>query len=84
MVILSEGVLRHFILGPQGFEHAGVFVRIDLDKVSLMQAKLQSMLTDGEGLGKCLEWNGHSSLRPCFGHSNVFMKNGGMEDPEVG
>ena len=33
---------------------------------------------------KCLQWNAHGSMRPCFGHCNVFKKNGGMVDEALG
>ena len=38
-----------------------------------LQAVLQTCLKDGEG-SKCLQWNGHASVRPCFVHNNVFKK----------
>ena len=49
-----------------------------------LTAALQTALTDGEGIMKCLQWNGHGSMRPCFGHCNVFKKNIGMVDEALG
>lgn len=75
--------LRYLLLGPSSFTTGGVLVRCGVD-ITKLQASLQTCLTDGEGLMKCLEWNGHASLRPCFVHNNVFMKGSGMADPALG
>ena len=79
--------LRCLLLGPLSFTSAGVFVRHkvewylttslfrpDSEEYLHMRSKLQMCLTDGEGLAKCLQWNGHGSMRPCFAHSSVFKK----------
>ena len=33
---------------------------------------------------KCLQWNGHGSMRPCFGHRTIFKNNSGMVDEGLG
>ena len=35
-------------------------------------------------MAKCSQWNGRGSMRPCFGHCNVFKKNSGMVDGALG
>ena len=56
---------RHLLLGPLSFTHGGVLVscRVASDKCYQLQAKLGTCLTDGEGLAKCMQWNGHASMR---------------------
>jgi len=85
---LLKVFLRHLLLGPLSLRLAGVFVTLELDpdaaNLCHIQAKLQSCLTDGEGLAKCLQWNGHGSMRPDFAHSNVFKKDAGMLDAALG
>ena len=49
-----------------------------------LTAALQTALSDGEGIEKCLQWNGHGSMRPCVGHCNVFKKGSGMVDEALG
>ena len=49
-----------------------------------LTAALQTALSDGEGIAKCLQWNGHGSMRPCVGHCNVFKKESGMGDEALG
>ena len=49
-----------------------------------LTAALQTALSDGEGIAKCLQWNGHASMRPCVGHCNVFKKGSGMVDEALG
>ena len=67
---LLKIILRRLLLGPNSFSRAGVLVhcKVDLELGSQrclqLQATVQQCLTDGEGLQKCLQWNGHSSLRP--------------------
>ena len=85
-----SNVLKHFLrrmlLGPQSFTAAGVLVPVFLQVETSyqLQASLGSLLTDGEGWMKALQWNGHSSMRPCWRHANVFKKNAGMVDTALG
>ena len=55
-----------------------------VDASQQLQAVLSTCLPDGEGLQKCLEWNGHASMRPCFRHCNVYKKGSGMKDAALG
>ena len=60
-------------LGPQGFMTAGV--PIDLPGGTYcIKAKLESVLSDGDGHRSGLQWRGASSLKPCFRHGNVVKK----------
>ena len=58
-------------------------VQVDL-RVVHKQAALQTLLTDGEGWQKALQWSGHGSMRPDWQHANVFKKDSGMIDPTKG
>ena len=49
-----------------------------------LTAALQTAITDGEGIAKCLQWDGHGSMRTSFGHSNVVKKNSGIADETLG
>ena len=49
-----------------------------------LTAALQTALSDGEGIAKCMQWNGHASMRPCVGHCNVFKKWSEMVDEALG
>ena len=75
--------LRQMLLGPQSLSIGGVIVQLGTN-VKQLQAKLGSLITDGEGWQKAIEFNGHSSMRPCFAHCNVFRKDSGMEDDALG
>lgn len=82
--------MRRLLLGPRSFTCAGALVTFSTEVAPVtqgclqLQARLSVALTDGEGLMKCLQWNGHGSLRPDFVNSNVFKKNGGMADEGLG
>ena len=39
-----------------------------------LTAALQTALSDGEGIMKCFQWNGHGSMRPCVGHCKCFQE----------
>ena len=41
-----------------------------------MTAALQTALSDGEGIMKCFQWNGHGGMRPCVGHCKCFQERG--------
>jgi len=79
--------LRHAFLGPLSFSGDGLLVRFKLageDKCVQIKADLHTIITDGEGLQKTLQWNGPSSMRPTFDFSNVFKRGAGMVDATSG
>ena len=76
--------LRRAILSATSVASFPLLVRFtheDVQRVARITARLHTLLTDGEGHQKTLEWNGPSSLRPSFDFANVFMKDAGMVDP---
>ena len=85
---MLRAIMRQLLVGPDSFSCAGVLVPIEVNpglRVAYqLTAALQTALTDGEGIMKCLQWNGHGSMRPCFGHCNVFKKGSGMVDEALG
>ena len=85
---MLRATLRQLLVGPGSCSCAGVLVPIEVNpglRVAFqLTAALQTALTDGEGIMKCLQWNGHGSMRPCFGHCNVFKKGSGMVDEALG
>ena len=61
------------LLGPSGLASAGV--PIELNGVpTLIFARLENLLTDGDGHRMSYDWKGASSLKPCVKHFNVYMK----------
>ena len=88
--VLLRLFLRRLLLGPRSFTSAGVLVPFSIEVEPRargclqLQSTLGSCLSDGEGLMKCLQWNGHGSLRPDFVYSNVFKKGSGMADEALG
>ena len=80
---LLRMLLRRMLLGPSSFTVAGVLVKVDA-RVENMQASLGTLLTDGEGWMKALQWSGHGSLRPDWRHANVFKKDSGIADRALG
>ena len=88
--VLLRLFMRRLLLGPRSFTCAGALVQFTTEieprtqACLQLQAKLSSSLSDGEGLMKCLQWNGHGSLRPDFVYSNVFKKGAGMADDGLG
>lgn len=68
--------LRRQLFGPSGLATAGVPLELD-GRVVLLHARLTNILSDGDGLRQALDWRGHSSLKPCFKHFNVFKKDWG-------
>ena len=85
---MLRSFLRQLLIGPLSFSCAGVVVPLEVNPAARvafqLTAALQTAITDGEGIAKCLQWNGHGSMRPCFGHCNVFRKNAGMADDTLG
>ena len=53
---------------------AGIALKLKGEFV-VLHAKVVCLLSDGDGLKQGLQWNGASSLKPCFRHWNVVKKN---------
>ena len=49
-------------------------INLGLCVADQLTAALQTALSDGEGIMKCFQWNGHGSMRPCVGHSKCFQE----------
>ena len=80
-------ILKHFLrrmtLGPSSFRIAGIMVQTEHTSFCV-KGSLKKLLTDGEGWMKALEWNGYSSLRPCWRHVNMFKKGSNVTDETLG
>ena len=75
-----SAILRRLLLrlltGLESISNSGLLIRGVVHgqpQVVQIKAKLDIILTDGEGLQYGLEWNGPSSLRPTFNLANVYM-----------
>ena len=68
-------LLNKLLFGPQGLATAGVPLQLPRRGIYLFKAKLTNILSDGDGLRMGYDWRGHASLKPCFIHHNVWMKN---------
>ena len=65
--------LKRMFLGPCGFSTTGVtFAYKNRDYI--FYAKLQVLLSDGDGLRQAIGWRGAGSIRPSIIHDNVLMK----------
>ena len=75
VVALLADVLADTFVGPD--RHcdctAGVPIMIS-GRPILLFARLTDLLSDGDGLRMAFDWKGASSMKPCFKHYNVFMK----------
>jgi hypothetical protein len=65
--------LHKQLLGSGGLAGAGLPLLVN-GQPMLLFARLTNLLSDGDGLRQALDWRGHGSLKPCFKHFNVFMK----------
>ena len=65
--------LNVLLIGPLGFESAGVPIRVQ-GKDVLIFAKLSNIISDGDGFRVAYDWRGHASMRPCLRHWNVLRK----------
>ena len=76
-------LLRLWHDSPSNMHTAGIALRLNNNFV-LLHAKVACLLGDGDGLKQALQWNGASSIKPCFRHWNVVKKNHKLakEDPE--
>ena len=74
---MLRAIMRRLLVGPDSFSCAGVLVPIEanpgLRVAYQLTAALQTALSDGEGIAKCVQWNGHASMRPCVGHCKCFQ-----------
>jgi len=61
------------LLGTSGLLTAGLPLLL-VGVYRLLFARLANMFSDGDGLRSGLDWKGASSLKPCFKHKNVLMK----------
>lgn len=66
--------LRRQLFGPSGLAGAGLPLELADGTVVPLFAKLHAVLADGDGLRIGFDWRGHSSLKPCLRHFNVFKK----------
>ena len=66
-------VLERFLVGPAGLLTVGLPLQI-VGSHRLLFARLANLLSDGDGHRMGLDWKGASSLKPCFKHVNVLMK----------
>ena len=71
--------LRLLLLGPQGFHSAGYPVSVS-GQQRLLYARVQILISDGDGLRQALQWLGASALKPCFRHWNVFNPQSDLAD----
>ena len=71
--------LRRAFVDPGNFGESGILVPRPDGNVAQIKIKMKTMLTDGEGHQKTLEWNGPASLRPTFYFANVWKLDSGME-----
>lgn len=69
--------LRLHLFGPNGLETAGLPIVIK-GEMFLLKAKVVNMITDGDGWRLALDWKGAASMKPCFKHRNVLMKDSGL------
>ena len=79
--------LRRAILITNGFNGCSFFVRFKHegeDRCINIKAKLHTLLTDGEGHQKTMQWNGHAGLRPSFKFANVWKHGANMDDAAAG
>ena len=61
-----------------GLQTSGVALDLGGGQHCLLFAKLQVLLSDGDGLRLALQWMGQGCMKPCFRHRNVFRKGSDM------
>ena len=85
---MLRAIMRQLLVGLVSFSCAGVLVHLEVNtamRVAFqLTANLQALITDGEGMAKCVQWNGHASMMPCWGHCNVCKKTISMVDEALG
>ena len=68
--------LKLFLLGSGGLQSAeGVALDLGGGVVTTLHARVGRLLSDGDGLRLAMQWKGAACTKPCWRHSNVFMKN---------
>ena len=74
---MLRAIMRQLLVGLGSFSCAGVLVPIEVNpglRVAYqLTAALQTALTDGEGIMKCLQWNGHGSMRPLMHRAGLHL-----------
>ena len=70
---MLRDLLRMVLAGPSGLQTVGAPITVKGQAVAIF-AKLVCLLGDGEGVKLALQWNGASSIRPCFRHWNLVKK----------
>ena len=73
---MLRDLLKLTLLGPTGIQTAGIAIQVHGQFVHIV-AKLHVLLSDGDGLRQALQWMGSGSMKPCFRHWNVLMKDSG-------
>jgi len=76
--------LRRMFLSPNALNTSGVPLLLRGEEY-LLTAKLEHVLSDGQGLQIALNWKGASSLRACWDHWNVIKKGSAVvgQSPEL-
>ena len=70
---MLRDLLRLSLGSPSGMQVAGIPVVVKGEFITIF-ARVACLLSDGDGLRQALQWNGASSLKPCFRHWNCLMK----------
>jgi len=65
--------LRKLFMGPEDLQTSGVVVTLN-GRSHLIYAKLNWLLSDGDGIRMAYCWKGGSGMRPCMVHRNVLKK----------
>ena len=71
--------LRLLLMGPLGLHGAGYPISV-FGQLRLLFARVQILISDGDGLRQALQWLGASALKPCFRHWNVFNPQSDLAD----
>ena len=68
---MLRAIMHQLLVGLVGFSCAGVLVHLEVNtamRVAFqLTANMQALITDGEGMAKCVQWDGHASRMPCGG-----------------
>ena len=66
-------ILRKLFMGPEDLQTSGVVVMLN-GRSNLIYAKLNWLMSDGDGIRMAYCWKGASGMRPCMVHRNVLKK----------
>jgi hypothetical protein len=75
--------LERVLFGHSGLSTVGLPIKVG-GQDRLLFAKLTNLLTDGDGHRMGWDWKGAGSLKPCWKHFNVFMKNSDLAHRKPG